>query len=154
MVASDRMSANRRNFLALAGAAAVTPVVRAQGANSPKLRILVLHGPNLDILGRREPQIYGSTTLAQINETLQVLAKEINVELIAMQSNEEGALVNAFHAHMDDADAALINAAGYSFNSVAIHDAIKAIKDMASSACFCAQACALVIWGVVVVARI
>jgi len=94
---------------------------------SARLRILVVHGPTLNLLGRREPQIYGTTTLAQINEHLAEVAKEINVELVTMQSNSEGAIVDAFHAHIDDVNGAIINAAGLSFSSVSIHDAIKAM---------------------------
>lgn len=97
------------------------------GAPAPRLRVLVAHGPNLNLLGIREPQIYGHTTLAQIDERLAALATDLNVELITMQSNSEGALVDFFQAHMNDADAALINAAGYSFHSVPLHDVIKAV---------------------------
>lgn len=102
--------------------------VDAQGPSvAPRLRILVVHGPNLNLLGRREPDIYGSTTLVQIDERLRAFAGELNVELLTLQSNSEGALVDFFQAHMDDADAAIINAAGYSFHSVALHDVIKAM---------------------------
>jgi len=94
---------------------------------APRLRILVLHGPNLNLLGRREPQIYGTTTLDQINERLAAAAKEINVEVITMQSNSEGVLVDAFHKHIDDVDGALINGAGLTFSSISLHDAIKAM---------------------------
>lgn len=93
---------------------------------SQKLRILVVHGPNLNLLGRREPQIYGSTTLDQINGHLAALARELDVELVTLQSNHEGVIVDALQAHMDDVDGAIINAAGLSFSSVSIHDAIKA----------------------------
>jgi 3-dehydroquinate dehydratase II len=95
-------------------------------ARPARLRILVVHGPNLNLLGRREPQIYGTTTLDQINSRLAALAKEIDVELVTIQSNQEGAIVDAFQAHMDDVDGAIINAAGLSFSSVSIHDVIKA----------------------------
>jgi 3-dehydroquinate dehydratase-2 len=97
------------------------------GQQLPRLRILVVHGPNLNLLGRREPQIYGTTTLAQINDRLVDLGKEINVEIVPIQSNTEGVLVDAFHAHMDDVDGALINGAGLTFSSVSLHDAIKAM---------------------------
>ncbi len=99
----------------------------AQVTPQPRLKILVVHGPNLNLLGRREPQIYGTTTLDQINGRLQDLAKEINVELVTVQSNHEGAIVDAFHKHMDDVHGGLINAAGLTFSSVSIHDAIKAM---------------------------
>ena len=94
---------------------------------TPRLRILVVHGPNMNLLGRREPAIYGSTTLSQVNAEIEKVAKEINVEVIIMQSNEQGEIVNAFQKHIDDVDGAVLNAAGYSFNSVAIHDVIKAV---------------------------
>src|SRR2546426_7896736 len=87
-------------------------------AQRPKLKMLVLHGPNLNLLGRREPQIYGTMTVDQINAELDVLAKELNVELIKLQTNHEGVLVDTFQAHIDDADGAIINAAGLSFHSV------------------------------------
>ena len=92
-----------------------------------RLRILVVHGPNLNLLGRREPQIYGTTTLDQINARLGDLAKEIDVELVTMQSNSEGAIVDFFQKHMDQADGALINSAGLTFSSVSIHDVLKAM---------------------------
>jgi 3-dehydroquinate dehydratase II len=93
----------------------------------PRLRILVVHGPNLNLLGRREPGVYGTTTLDQINERLQKLAAELNIELIIVQSNHEGVLVDAFQKHIDDVDGAIINPAGYSQHSVALHDVIKAV---------------------------
>ncbi|HKX33430.1 MAG TPA: type II 3-dehydroquinate dehydratase [Blastocatellia bacterium] len=94
----------------------------------PRLRILVVHGPNLNLLGRREPGIYGTLTLDQINERLQKLAAELNIELITVQSNHEGVLVDAFQKHIDDVDGAIINPAGYSQHSVALHDVIKAVS--------------------------
>jgi 3-dehydroquinate dehydratase-2 len=86
---------------------------------SPRLKILVVHGPNLNLLGRREPAIYGSMTLADISNRLQALAKELNVELVIVQSNHDGDLIDAFQAHID--------AAGDSFHSVGLHDVIKAV---------------------------
>jgi 3-dehydroquinate dehydratase-2 len=100
---------------------------RPQTAAEPKLKILVVHGPNMNLLGRREPQIYGTMTLDQINEKLDTLARELNVDLIKIQTNHEGVIVDTFQAHMDDVDGAIINAAGLSFHSVPIHDVIKAI---------------------------
>jgi len=91
------------------------------------LKILVLHGPNLNLFGRREPQIYGTMTLAQINEKLQTLASELKVELAIFQSNHEGELVDLFQKHMDDAAGALLNPGGLTQYGVSLHDAIKAM---------------------------
>ena len=106
---------------------AVTPAARQASSQTPRLKVLVVHGPNLNLLGRREPQIYGTTTLAEINEHIAALAREIGVDLVTMQSNSEGTIVDAFQSHMDDVDGAIINAAGLSFSSVSIHDVIKAV---------------------------
>jgi 3-dehydroquinate dehydratase-2 len=99
----------------------------AAGTTSQRLKILVVHGPNLNLLGRREPAIYGSMTLADINDRLRALAQELNVELVIVQSNHNGDLIDAFQAHIDDADGAILNAAGDSFHSVGLHDVIKAV---------------------------
>jgi 3-dehydroquinate dehydratase II len=98
-----------------------------QNSQNARLKILVVHGPNLNLLGRREPNIYGVTTLPQINEQLQKLAAELNVELIIAQSNHEGVIVDTFQQHIDDVAGAIINPAGLSFHSVALHDVIKAM---------------------------
>lgn len=98
-----------------------------QSAQPARLKILIVHGPNLNLLGRREPAIYGVATLDQINEQLQKLATELNVELVVVQSNHEGVLVDTFHKHIDDVAGAVINPAGLSFHSVSLHDAIKAM---------------------------
>ncbi len=91
------------------------------------MKILVLHGPNLNLFGRREPHIYGTTTLAEINARLQALAQELKVELEILQSNHEGVLVEALHQHMDQAAGALLNPAGLTQFGVSLHDAIKAM---------------------------
>ena len=91
------------------------------------MRILVLHGPNLNLLGRREPQVYGTMTLAEINQRLEALARSLKVELVIVQSNHEGALVDALHEHMDKAAGAVINPAGLTQHGVSLHDAIKAM---------------------------
>ena len=82
-----------------------------QNSQNARLKILVVHGPNLNLLGRREPNIYGVTTLPQINEQLQKLAAELNVELIIAQSNHEGVIVT-FQKHIDDVAGAIINPQG------------------------------------------
>lgn len=91
------------------------------------MKILILNGPNLNLLGRREPHIYGSMTLADLNKKLEALAKELGVELIFLQSNHEGALVDALHKHMDDAAGAIFNPGGLTQFGVSLHDAIKAM---------------------------
>lgn len=91
------------------------------------MKILVLHGPNLNLFGRREPHIYGTMTLAEINERLEALAEELEVELIVFQSNHEGALVDILQEHMDDAAGALLNPGGLTQHSVSLNDTIKAM---------------------------
>jgi 3-dehydroquinate dehydratase-2 len=90
-------------------------------------RILVLHGPNLNLLGQREPQIYGKTTLADINQSLLALAAELQVEVVDFQSNHEGALIDRLHAaRLDGTRYIVINPAAYTHTSVALRDAIAA----------------------------
>ncbi len=91
------------------------------------IQILILHGPNLNLFGRREPHIYGSTTLAQINERLQALAAELGVSLEILQSNHEGVLIDKLHERIDTAQGALLNPAGLTQHGVPLHDAIKAM---------------------------
>ena len=91
------------------------------------MKILVLHGPNLNLFGRREPHIYGTMTLAEINQKLEALARELKVELEIFQSNIEGEIVGKLHKHMDDVAGALINPAGLTQYGVSVHDAIKAM---------------------------
>ena len=90
-------------------------------------RILVLHGPNLNLFGRREPHIYGTMTLEQINERLRTLAAKVQVQLEIVQSNHEGTLVDALQKHMDEVAGAIVNPAGLTQYSVSLHDCIKAM---------------------------
>jgi 3-dehydroquinate dehydratase-2 len=90
-------------------------------------KILVLHGPNLNLFGRREPHIYGTMTLEQINERLRTLAAKVQVQLIIVQSNHEGVLVDTLHKHIDDVAGAILNPAGLTQFGVSLHDAIKAM---------------------------
>jgi 3-dehydroquinate dehydratase-2 len=91
--------------------------------------ILVLNGPNLNLLGLREPSVYGHTTLAQIDARLAALAKESGVELSTYQSNHEGELVDRIQAaRTDGTEFIVINAGAYTHTSVAIRDALAAIK--------------------------
>jgi len=89
-------------------------------------KILVIHGPNLNLLGKREPGIYGTTTLKQINTGLLKLAKKNKVSLKIIQSNVEGEIVNAIGKNKTRFDGILINPAAYTHTSVAIRDAILA----------------------------
>jgi 3-dehydroquinate dehydratase II len=91
------------------------------------MKILVLHGPNLNLFGRREPHIYGTTTLAEINTRLAALASELGVTLETIQSNHEGDLIDFLHQHIDTAQGALVNPAGLTQHGVPLHDAIKAM---------------------------
>ncbi|ACH38577.1 3-dehydroquinate dehydratase, type II [Citrifermentans bemidjiense Bem] len=93
----------------------------------PDVRILVLHGPNLNLLGTREPGVYGTTTLKGINQSLMALASEFSLELRILQTNSEGAMVDAIQGAMADCQGILINPAAYTHTSVAIRDAIAAV---------------------------
>jgi 3-dehydroquinate dehydratase-2 len=91
-------------------------------------RLMILNGPNLNLLGVREPHIYGTTTLSQIRENCEKLAAHLGLELAFHQSNHEGQLVDWIQSARETADAIIINPAGYSFTSIAILDAIKAFE--------------------------
>jgi len=90
-------------------------------------RVLLLNGPNLNLLGTREPGIYGRTTLAEIDATLVDEARALGASVLSHQSNVEGELVDVIQAARGTADGILINAAGYTHTSVAIRDAIAAV---------------------------
>ncbi|MTJ15244.1 type II 3-dehydroquinate dehydratase [Anabaena sp. UHCC 0187] len=94
----------------------------------PALSILVLHGPNLNLLGLREPGIYGSLTLAEINRLLESKAMELQVEILPVQSNHEGVLVDAIHGALGKHQGIVINAGAYTHTSVALRDAIAAVN--------------------------
>lgn len=91
-------------------------------------KILVIHGPNLNLLGNRETDIYGETDLAKINENLINEGKSLELEVTAFQSNEEGALVDKIHDAQKNVDGLIINPAAFSHYSIAIRDAISAIS--------------------------
>jgi 3-dehydroquinate dehydratase II len=90
-------------------------------------QILVLHGPNLNLLGQREPDTYGRVTLEEINAQLQHEAKELHLCLEILQSNHEGVLVDAVQSALGQQQGILINAAAYTHTSVALRDAIAAV---------------------------
>ena len=90
--------------------------------------ILVLHGPNLNLLGAREPDVYGTTTLADIDAALKAEGKKLGLEVRTFQSNHEGALIDALHDARTWASGVIINPGGYTHTSVALRDAISAIK--------------------------
>ncbi|HKY62253.1 MAG TPA: type II 3-dehydroquinate dehydratase [bacterium] len=92
-----------------------------------KPKILVIHGPNLNLLGLREPEVYGAVTQRDIDRSLQVIAKEENLSLKIFQSNSEGALVDAIQQAAGSYDGILINPAAYTHTSVALRDAVAAV---------------------------
>ena len=89
-------------------------------------RVLVLQGPNLNLLGTREPAIYGRESLAEIHAGIEVRAAELGVEVVFFQSNHEGALIDRLHER--DFDAAIVNAGGLTHTSVALRDALLAVE--------------------------
>jgi 3-dehydroquinate dehydratase II len=97
------------------------------GRQGTRMQVLVLHGPNLNLFGRREPHIYGTTTLAEINAKLTALAAGLNVQVELFQSNHEGALIDKLHENIDRVQGALVNPAGLTQHGVPLHDAIKAM---------------------------
>ena len=90
-------------------------------------KILVIHGPNLNLLGTREPEVYGSQTLDDINQHLSEVAAELGATVRCVQNNIEGELVNAIHAARGTVDAIIINPAAYTHTSVALRDALAGV---------------------------
>ncbi|MGD1931189.1 MAG: type II 3-dehydroquinate dehydratase [Leptolyngbyaceae cyanobacterium] len=95
--------------------------------SSALLKVLVLHGPNLNLLGKREPDIYGQQTLRDIESLLKAEAAGLGVEILSQQSNHEGVLIDQIQGAFDVFDGLLINPAAYTHTSVAIRDAIAAV---------------------------
>ena len=91
-------------------------------------KILVLHGPNMNLLGTREPEVYGTETLEAINTSLTALASELDMETRILQSNSEEALIEALHAAREWANGVVINPGAFTHTSVALRDAIAAVE--------------------------
>lgn len=99
----------------------------AASSESPNVRILVIHGPNLNLLGTREPDVYGTQTLADIESELSALAQTLGVEIACFQSNHEGELIDRIQqAIMGQETGVLINPGGFTHSSVALRDALVA----------------------------
>ncbi len=92
------------------------------------MRILVMNGPNMNMLGKREPTLYGAQTLAELEEQLGNIGKESGMEVRFFQSNMEGELVEALQRANDESDGVILNAAAYTHTSVAVRDAVSAIS--------------------------
>jgi 3-dehydroquinate dehydratase-2 len=91
------------------------------------MKVLVLHGPNLNLLGMREPEVYGASTLAEIEARLAALAAELGCEIAFAQSNHEGVLIDHLHATIGDAAAVVFNPGAYTHTSYALRDAVSSI---------------------------
>ncbi len=91
-------------------------------------KILILNGPNLNLLGTREPEIYGSDTLADVENICAETAKKYNIDIDCRQSNHEGTLIDWIQEAINTVDAVIINAAAYTHTSIAIHDALKMLN--------------------------
>lgn len=92
------------------------------------MKVLVINGPNLNLLGVREPEIYGSRTLADINQTIQAHAATLGIACDFFQSNSEGALIDAIHSVLTEYDGCVINAGAYTHYSYALRDAIASVN--------------------------
>jgi 3-dehydroquinate dehydratase II len=104
-----------------------SPAQSAPSPPPPRALVAVVHGPNLNLLGEREPQIYGTTTLAEIDAALVALGAELGVAVECFQSNHEGVLIDHLQGLRRRAAAVLLNAGGYTHTSVALRDAVAAL---------------------------
>ncbi|MEO1430113.1 MAG: type II 3-dehydroquinate dehydratase [Cyanobacteria bacterium J06633_8] len=110
------------------GVLAVVDSWNAKEGSEPSLSILVLHGPNLNLLGQREPEIYGSLNLNDINRLLVEEGRSLSVKVSAVQSNHEGILIDAIHDAFFNYQGIIINAGAYTHTSVALRDALKSVN--------------------------
>ncbi|MBO8137312.1 MAG: type II 3-dehydroquinate dehydratase [Desulfotomaculum sp.] len=92
------------------------------------MKILVLHGPNLNLLGHREPEIYGTITLDEINKRLEQLADELNINIECFQSNHEGILIDKLHQAANEFEAVVFNPGAFTHYSIALRDAVEAVS--------------------------
>jgi 3-dehydroquinate dehydratase-2 len=92
------------------------------------MKLLVLHGPNLNLLGKREPDVYGSLTMEEINQSISHLAADLGCTVAFFQSNSEGSLIDAIQASPEEFDGILINPAAYTHTSIAIRDALSSVQ--------------------------
>jgi 3-dehydroquinate dehydratase-2 len=97
-------------------------------ANDPILKVLVLHGPNLNLTGFREPDVYGKKPLEQIDEMIGAAVKQLNVETRTLQSNSEGVLIDTIQEHRRWADGIVINPGGLTHYSIALRDALVSVR--------------------------
>lgn len=102
-------------------------MTKAKG-KKPTFKLLVLHGPNLNLLGEREPEVYGSMTLAELNKKLKAHAKAAGCELRIQQSNSEGDLIDLLHKNRKWADGVVFNPGAYTHYSYALRDAVAAVQ--------------------------
>ena len=98
-----------------------------RGTGEAKRRVLVLHGPNLNLLGTREPAVYGRTTLREIDQDLRDAGRKLGLAVETFQSNHEGALIDSIQAAREAFEAIVINPGGYTHTSVALRDALAAV---------------------------
>ncbi len=101
---------------------------RSSNKNQSLKHILVLHGPNLNLLGERQPEIYGAMTLTELNQKLTLFASQNNCELRIHQSNSEGTLIDLLHEHRKLVDGIILNPGAYTHYSYAIRDAVASIS--------------------------
>ena len=104
-----------------------TLAASARAGERARLRVLLLQGPNLNILGRRRPEVYGHTTMKQLHDMVRARAEELDCELVVFQSNHEGQLVDHLHRYMGECDGVLINPAALTHYGLSLREALEAV---------------------------